>query len=232
MVGLTSKATSWGSGIEQMSIGFVTYTLMPWLSRWQQAISRDLILAPDSYFAEFLVAGLLKGDVGSRYNAYNIGRNGGWLSVNEIRQKENMNPIAGGDEYLRPLNMTEAGQETPAEQPPAGAKAHLNGHYNHYRLLAEEAAGRVVRKEVAAMMKAGGRCYGDREAWATAVFDFYSDHAGHVAQTMRMPLERAMAYVAVQQRELLTDGPEAMADWETERVMFLAALALGEVTNE
>jgi HK97 family phage portal protein len=116
MIGETSKATSWGTGIEQMSIGFVVYTLLSWMTRIQQAVRRDLIIATDQYFAEFLVDALLRGDIKSRYEAYNIGRNGGWLSVNDIRRAENMNSLANGNVYLEPLNMKEAG--TPL--PPAG----------------------------------------------------------------------------------------------------------------
>ncbi len=223
MVGLTSKATSWGSGIEEMGIGFVTYTMMPWLTRWQQTISRDLILAPDTYFAAFVVEGLLRGDIGKRYTAYATGRQWGWLSVNDVRRFENMNPVENGDIYLQPMNMTEAGWEAPIT--PAEAPTSTNGHYI---LLAEEAAGRVVRKEIAAMSKAAQRVNGDREVWATAVLDFYSEHAHFVAQTMRIPLPAAVAYVEAGQRELLIDGPEAMADWQPRRVMALAAMATGE----
>lgn len=213
MVGLTSKATSWGSGIEQMSIGFVTYTLMPWLVRWEQSISRDLIIAPDLYFASFVVAGLLRGDTESRYRAYQTGINTGFMTRNEARRFENMNPLPGLDDPLRPLNMA-----------PAGAEEATSGHY---RLLAEEAAGRVVRKEIAAMSKAASRFPGDREAWATAVMDFYSEHTPFVAQTMRISLEQAAGYSAAGRRELLGNGVEVMTDWQPRRVMDLVELAMG-----
>lgn len=116
MIGETSKSTSWGTGIEQMSIGFVVYTLLSWMTRIQQAVRRDLIIATDQYFAEFLVDALLRGDIKSRYEAYAIGRNWGWLSINDVRRFENLNSVANGNAYLEPLNMKEAG--TPL--PPAG----------------------------------------------------------------------------------------------------------------
>jgi hypothetical protein len=96
------------------------------------------------------------------------------MTRNEARRLENMNPLPGLDEPLQPLNMAPAG-----EQPDMAA----NGHY---RLLAEEAAGRVVRKEL------------------------------------------ATAYAQAGRRELLTKGPEAMADWETRRVTELARMTIGE----
>lgn len=217
MVGLTSKATSWGTGIEQLSIGFVTYTLRPWLTRWTQAIRRDLILAPNTYFADFVIESLLRGDVSSRYNAYAIARQWGWLSVNDIRQLENMNPVDDGDIYLTPMNMSPAGQsrQAMADNP-------------HYRLLAEEAAGRLVRKEVMAMGKASERAGANREAWGQAVLDFYTDHAGLVAQTMRVSLDLAESYCRENQRELLTEGYRATADWHTRRVSRLADMVVND----
>jgi phage portal protein BeeE len=69
-----------------------------------------LFVAPRLYFPEFNVEGLMRGDTKSRYDGYAIARNWGWLSVNEIRAKENMNPIGPeGDVYLQPLNMSDAG---------------------------------------------------------------------------------------------------------------------------
>ena len=100
------------SNIEHMSIEFVTDTLMPWLVRWEQRISLSLLTPTErnEYFAQHLVEGLLRGDTTSRYQAYQIGRQGGWLSANDIRELENLNPIDGGDVYLVPLNMVPADQ--------------------------------------------------------------------------------------------------------------------------
>jgi len=108
------------SNIEQQNIDFVVHTIRPWLVRWEQAIRRDLF-APNErkrYFAEFVVDGLLRGDVESRYNAYATARQNGWMSANDIRRLENMNPVDGGDVYLIPLNMipaTDAGSTKPQQ---------------------------------------------------------------------------------------------------------------------
>lgn len=222
MVGLTSKATSWGSGIEQMSIGFVTYTLMPWLTRWKQCISRDLIIATDTYFADFVVEGLLRGDISSRYQAYATGRQWGWLSVNDIRRLENMNPVEDGDIYLQPLNMIEAG-DTPMPEP-ATPPAEAMGHY---RLLAEESAGRVVRKEIAAMTKAAQRAQ-SKDEFEQAVNDFYDTHADFVAQTMRMDTALANAYTEYNRKQLLNHGVEATNNWLIDRTRVLVNLAIGD----
>jgi len=74
----------------------VTYTLVPWLVQIEQAISRDLFKISEgkrSHFAEHLVDGLLRGDVQSRNMAYNTAHMGGWMSADEIRERENLNPI-------------------------------------------------------------------------------------------------------------------------------------------
>lgn len=100
------------SNIEHQDIGFVRHTMMPWLVRWEQAIWLKLLSPAEraDYFAEHLVDALERGDTQARYSSYNIGRNGGWLSANDIREKENMNPIENGDVYLVPLNMVPADQ--------------------------------------------------------------------------------------------------------------------------
>ena len=68
-------------------------TILPWLRRIEGAISRDLLPDDETYFAEFVVEGLLRGDTMTRYSAYQIGLNGGWLTPNEIRRMENLGPL-------------------------------------------------------------------------------------------------------------------------------------------
>jgi HK97 family phage portal protein len=100
------------SNIEHQSIDYVRGSLRPWLVRWEQSIGKNLMLPEERvrYYARHSVDGLLRGDIQSRYAAYNQGRNGGWLSANDIRELEDMEPIEGGDIYLVPLNMVPADQ--------------------------------------------------------------------------------------------------------------------------
>jgi HK97 family phage portal protein len=124
MIGDTEKSTSWGTGIEQQQIGFLTFTVRPWLVAWEQRLNRDLITAPDRFFVEFNVDGLLRGDIGSRYTAYQKGVQGGWLSPNDVRAFENMNPVEGGDVYLAPMAMA------PIDKLPALADATIDAAAN------------------------------------------------------------------------------------------------------
>jgi hypothetical protein len=131
------------SNIEHQSLDFVVNTLRPWLVRWEQAISARLIgeVERKSIFAEFNVDGLLRGDIQSRYQAYSVARNWGWLSRNDIRRMENMNMIEGGDDYLTPLNMTTLGAPAPElpAQPPADTQRAL-------RLLVTDACKRIEQR--------------------------------------------------------------------------------------
>lgn len=100
------------SNIEHMQLDYVSSALNIWLVRWEQAIHTQLLLPEERhrYYAEFLVDSLLRGDTAARYAAYAVGRQWGWLSANDVREKENLNPVEGGDAYLVPLNMVPAGR--------------------------------------------------------------------------------------------------------------------------
>lgn len=115
MIADVEKSTSWGTGIEQQGIGFVTYTLGAPIERIEQRLG---MLLPPAEFVKFNVNGLLRGDVKARFDAYAVGRQWGWLSVNDIRRLEDMPPVSAGDQYISPLNMGELGA-TPREMPDA-----------------------------------------------------------------------------------------------------------------
>lgn len=93
------------SNIEHQSIDFVQHTLTPWIIRFEQGIMKDLLLdeEQDEYFPKFNVDGLLRGDYQSRMNGYATGFANGFLSPNDIRRLENMDPIPdelGGNVYV------------------------------------------------------------------------------------------------------------------------------------
>jgi len=89
----------------QAEIEFVTHTIVPLLRRIETAMMRDLLGDDDRYLIEFDVRGLLRGDSASRA-AYNRAMwDIGVVSTNDIRASENLDPVEGGDERYRPLNM-------------------------------------------------------------------------------------------------------------------------------
>jgi len=97
------------SNIEHQGIEYVKYTMNPWLIRWEQTCNRKLLVTEERgiRFCEFLVDALLRGDSLARATFYKELFYLGALSPNDIREKENMNPIAdpGGDKYYIQGNM-------------------------------------------------------------------------------------------------------------------------------
>ena len=96
------------NNIEMQSQEFVTYTLMPYITRIEEEMNLKLFRTNElgKTFVEFNVNGLLRGDVKSRTEAYKTAITNGYMSINEVRQKENMNSIEGGDKHFMQMNMT------------------------------------------------------------------------------------------------------------------------------
>lgn len=101
---LLGAETSPGS-VEHAGLDYVQHTILPWLRRFESAFVRDLISDDDRYFVEFDVRGLMRGDAASRSAYYRAMWDIGALSTNDILELENRNPVEGGDERYRPLNM-------------------------------------------------------------------------------------------------------------------------------
>jgi HK97 family phage portal protein len=100
LIGVMERAT-WRNS-EEMSLQFLSYTLLPWLEAWTSALTR-VLLAPEEreeLFLEFKTEELLKGDIKTRFEAYRLAAGGAWMTRNEIRQAENDPPIDGLDEMI------------------------------------------------------------------------------------------------------------------------------------
>lgn len=102
------------SNIEQQGIEFLSITLRPWLIRWQQEYARKLFGPYDQtrYFVCHDPHNLQMMEVNSRYDAYAKGRNGGWLTLNQILKREGQNPLPAeiGEARLAPSTMKVLGQ--------------------------------------------------------------------------------------------------------------------------
>lgn len=180
MIGDLSRSTF--SNIEQQSLDFVKHSLMHWLVRWQQECNRKLLREDeqDEYFCEFLVDWFAIADLITRYAAYKIGRDGGWLNSNEIRDRENMNPIDGGDTFVEPMNMRPLGG--------GEAVAQLESPLAE---VMEDARRRVRRKEAKAIEAALKR---KPERFAEWADKFYGDYEREIAEVMRPAVALAVAY--------------------------------------
>jgi HK97 family phage portal protein len=105
MLGITTGGMSYNS-VEQQNINFVTHTLRPYIAKMEDAYST---LLPNGAFIRFNVDGLLRGDFATRMNGYSIGSQAGFLSVNDIRGFEDLQPVDGGDVYRVPLANVDLG---------------------------------------------------------------------------------------------------------------------------
>lgn len=102
MVGHAEKSSNWGTGIEQQMIGFLTFTLGPWLRRIEQAISKDLLTPAERlrYYPKFSVEGLLRADSAGRSAFYSSMVNNGILTRDEVRELEDREPMGGNAAVL------------------------------------------------------------------------------------------------------------------------------------
>lgn len=120
MIGHTDKQTSWGTGVEQNTLGFLIFTIIPWLTRFEQEFNRKLF--PRSpFYAQFKHQGLMRGDSKARADYYASGHQNGWLTTNEIRKAEDLPPVAGGDTLfvqtnLAPMQQLASGTMQPGRQ--------------------------------------------------------------------------------------------------------------------
>lgn len=196
-----SRATF--SNVEHTAISFVVHTVRPWLVRWEQSFKRDLFLPGEreTYFAEFLVDGLLRGDIESRYRAYSVARQWGWMSANDVRELENMNPISGGDVYLIPLNMVPAGSTgevqrsvesrsaLSSEERALRAANVRRGIANSYKEVIANTVQRILKREMKDVLTEAEKAFGRRavdmsifDAWLR---DYYNQkHAPHIEAEM------------------------------------------------
>lgn len=197
LVGDLSKSAF--ANIEQQSLDFVIHTMTPWAERWESSIESNLLLEEDRDLeAEFDFAGLLRGDQQARAMYYHNGILDGWMTRNEARHSENLAPLPGLDEPLRPLNMVE---ESDAEDPEAGnaaaappppppePKDSAEDAQSRLAALSAAAAERVARKEVAIMLAAA-----KAQDWADAMRAAMATHANFVAAAMGVTIEAARQY--------------------------------------
>ena len=237
MVGDLSKSTN--NNIEQQSLEHVIYTLQPWLVSVEQSLRRSLLLPKEKRNLSFehAVNGLLRGDFAARYAGYAVGRQWGWLSVNDVLKLENMNPVAGGDARLSPLNMVELGKPQPSGRSdplpasPAAGEGLTRGRRERrsaedvgterqklaqtQRPLIEDSAGRVVRREVNDIRRAAQKYLvkgNDLQGFLLWLGEFYQAHEEFIGRQLSPVFESVgrlvLASVASELDEDL-DGHEA-----------------------
>jgi len=116
LIGRSGEMSGWGTGLEQQTLGFQKFTLRRRLKRIESALMKQL-LTPDDISAgvviEFNLEGLLRGDSAARTAFYQSALSNGWMTINEVRALENLEPVPGGDVprmQIQNVPITEAGK--------------------------------------------------------------------------------------------------------------------------
>jgi HK97 family phage portal protein len=202
LIGETEKAATYAS-VEQFNIMYAVHCILPRLVMWEQAIQRDL-LTSSKYFAKFGMGALLRGDTASRFNAYKVAIENGWMCQDEARLLEDLNPIPNGvgKTFWRPVNWAPLSQiSTPAPTPqgvsPDQTDTEDPGDDNsagdgtqgetettklaRLELLANSAADRCVRKEVAGLRRLVSRGFDNYQAE-----EFYTEQLDFVGTVLAL----------------------------------------------
>jgi HK97 family phage portal protein len=233
---LENSDPSFGNA-EQFDRNFIAYTLGPWLSLFEFAINDQLVMASRKYFAQFTREALVRGDHAVRWAAHVAAVNAGIKSVDEVRAVENLNARGGkADELRDPQNITgkpavdaekasESEESPPTKRPPVPPPAEDR---EQARAIAQAAAARLLRKEIAAVQKFAVKHASDEDGFVVAVTDFYMEHIALVSATLQVTPAEAEAYCAGQANQVCNgEWVAALTLWKTEEYAAgLAGLAL------
>jgi HK97 family phage portal protein len=221
-IGIMARGTF--SNIEQQNIEFATDCMWPRIVRVERRLDRDIVgalrfkeSAAGEFFAVFNMDALYRGDMKTRFEAYQQGVQT-WLTINEIRAAEGKNPIAGGDELLIPVNMetrTQAQARSQANVAAANASAQDAANtidqggaeplgddgadagqkaLKRAGVLATASAGRIVRREVKSLRKFAAKSVADGSPIEGDIWDFYRDLAPVVSEALAISANGAKLY--------------------------------------
>lgn len=222
----------------EMTQAFVKYGVQPITGNFSQELNSSVVVGDGEYFSDFMLEGLLRGDISTRYEAHRVAIVSGWKTRNEVRIEENYNrgpePL---DDFLEPASMDTAGAESPdgtdGTRGRAGAALPAHSPDPIAERLAQQTAQRLVRKEVLAIagtedrLGAATRFADDPDKWREWLADFYGRHVDAVAEDLCISPHAAASYCAAQRTRLETlaavDG-----DFEADSVAALLRLTFAE----
>ena len=204
MLGDLDRATF--SNIEEMSLEFVKYTLKIWLVKWEQECSRKLFSRADrgKYFCEFLIDDFLRADFKTRMEGYAIQVTNGWLTRNEVRAMENMNPLPGLDEPLVPLNMGNGGDEEPVDDDRTQI---IDAH----RRMIADAIGRILGKE-ADRAKRAAKKHADAAEFHAWALGYFQDERVKMIEGLCIPARAMAASLGLGDKEHVRSVVESHVD--------------------
>jgi HK97 family phage portal protein len=210
------------NNIEEQNLKFLAMTMLYWFRKWEQECNYKLFMPSEkkTLFCEILVDALLRGSIKARYEAYNIGRNGGWLCVDDIREKENMNPLPDGKGkiFLEPLNMKEAGKEPPEKEP----EEDIEDLRHAYREWFKVQWYRIIKTQIKALEKKNGFDYGRQRDYAktllTDPFNAWAEHNNLSKDEANKRLQSVINLNINERRSFELSDAEKMADVLMDRI--------------
>ena len=207
---------------------YVSGTLQPIVVEFEQAIYIHLINARD-YFAKFNMDTLVRSDLLTRMQAYEVGIRSRVLRPSEARAREDMSPDAE-------LDRLAAQDHRPSE--PAGARAATTaamrpgsrgGAPVKAVLMAHDTALRIIRRERGAVDKLARKHASDADGWRAGLREFYAEHAGFVADALHLNADLARAYATDHADKLAAHGIVIMDDqWERQEAEMLTCMTCDE----
>ncbi len=194
------------SNIEQQSIDFVVNTIRPWLVRIEQTLNDTLISDrnTDNYI-KFVVEGLLRGDAESRGNFYNQMFNIGAMSINDIREKEDMNPVENGDQNFVPLNMIPLSQNNPRTESSPETNNQTRKEFKsrravskrqnlreRYKKLIRKSAQKIVKRETDKVQDVINKELKNQQTFRDEIYDFYTNKFPEEVKEEMRPVLRTL----------------------------------------
>lgn len=203
MVADLSRSTF--SNIESQVLDFVKYTIQPWIVMWEQSIERDLLNTPslEGYFVKFSLQSLLRADSEGRAKYYSAALMG-WMTPNEVRSYEEMEPVEDGDQIRVPMNSAPLGSDAaegieeapkrvePSREPPRVEPPRPRRRAIDTRLQAfiGDAAWRIATKELRALERVA-RKNGRAEEIEAFFGGFEEERAVFRSQTLHIDIHLA-----------------------------------------
>jgi len=240
MIGDVERSTSWGTGIENQTIQFVTDCLLPWVVLWEQAINETFISQRRMY-VKFNINARLRADSKTRFDIYDIAIRNGIFSPNDCRALEDQNPRDGGDVYVDPSTRgsgvtpdaakpTQSGPDMPPQdmnmpdnQPGNGGD--VGGSMETGDTWAKTWARHLVEAERTDLAEGARKHAANPSAWRRFVASYYGRRVP-VVSALCDP-DAAKMYCAAR-REIILDAGIGILDQKEQAEAALVALAVRE----
>lgn len=218
------------SNIWQQNIQFVTDAVVPWALRLEQEADAKLLSANrvSGTFTKLNVNGLLRGDTASRFDAYTKGRQWGWLSADDVREFEDMNPLPNGEGkiYLVPMNMTtpekmlepdpepvppalpepEENEEEQEEDTKPVDKEKISASKTSYKYIFQECIMRILKRENHRVNDLNERVGGDKDKFIDGLNVFYKEHSSYMREQLSASIKSLLSACVGEKGNKVRDG--------------------------